>query len=168
MRKPRARLASIHAESLQPALQSDCEPGRLSALVSENEHSDGARLAVAHGLELERWRLGGGLAQRGEDGIELAPRACSQERKRDVKALDRSATLEVACPPDAKRGRDVIRELECEKEPETLIPLDRYAATGVTSPGCVPVLQQLPHEMKRSHGRPAAHGLAVSGELDVT
>jgi len=54
MRKPFALLAAVDAEPLEATVQVACERARMAFLVAEDEHADGPRLAVAHGLELDR------------------------------------------------------------------------------------------------------------------
>jgi len=122
VREPRTRLASIHAELLQPCLETARKSGRLTALVCEDEHAHRARLAVAQRLELERSALGNRSAQRSEDRVELASRSSSEKSKGDVKALDRAAAGEMLRPPLLQSSRDVSRQLECEEEPKCFPP----------------------------------------------
>ena len=136
MRKPWAALRGVQPEPLQTALQPACEGRRPPARIGEDEHADGARLAVAHGLELERIRPGRFLAESTEDAFERTPGPSAQERERDVEALDGACGIrpcaEVLAPANELRD-DVVGKLEREEEPETVIFLDgsRSAHVGV-------------------------------------
>ena len=137
MRKPWAALRGVQPEPLQTTLQPAGKGRRPSARVGEDEHADGARLAVAHGLELERIRRGGLLAESMEDAFERAPWPSAKKRERDVEALDGACGIlpgvEVLLDPANEFGNDVVGKLEREEEPETVISLDgsRSAHVGV-------------------------------------
>ena len=54
VRKPRPLLALVHAEPLEPLVNALGEPRRLARRIVEDEHADGAGLAVADRRERER------------------------------------------------------------------------------------------------------------------
>ena len=137
MREPWAALRSVQPEPLETTLQPAGEGRRPPARIVEDEHADGAGLAVAHGLEVERIRPGCLLAERMQDGLERAPWPSAQEGERGVEALDGACgtlpSAEVLLDPANELRDDVVGKLEREEEPETVIALDgnRSAHVGV-------------------------------------
>jgi len=126
--KPGPALRRVHPEPLEATLQPMGQRRGPAARIGEDEHSDGARLPVAHGFELERVRRGGFIAQCAQDRVEGAAGLPAEERQRDMEALDgpsrRPPAAEVLlAPPDELRD-DVVGKLECEEEPEAVISLD--------------------------------------------
>ena len=137
MGKPRPALRGVHPELLETALQPTGERRRLAAPIGEDEHADGARLPVAHRLELERSRRGSLVAQRAQDRLEGAPRLSAEEGQRDVEALHPpdvcSPMRGVQLAPADELRDDVVGELERQEEPEAFISIDgsRSAHAGV-------------------------------------
>src|SRR5206468_3080096 len=111
-------------ELLEAALHSVRETRCLAARIVQDEHSHGARLSVSQRRERERSSSAGGLPQGRHDPVELRAWTRSEERERDVEALDRPAALEVTPSPHGEGGHDVLRQEESKEEPEPLIRLD--------------------------------------------
>src|SRR4029450_2402301 len=101
-----------------------CEGRCPAARIGEHEHPDRARLAVPHGLEEEL--LGGSHlpVQDVDDALELATRPWAEKGQGDVEALDGPAGREVPLAPFDELGDDVLRELEREEEPDSVIAHD--------------------------------------------
>ena len=118
MRKPRPALAPVHLERLEPSVQALGKSLRLPARLVENEHADGASLAVAHGLESKRLRRGRLLAEGTPNRLERRTRLTPEKRERDVEARDAPPAREVPLRPPEERVDDVLRELKSEEEPE--------------------------------------------------
>jgi hypothetical protein len=137
VRKPWATLRGVQPEPLETTLQPAGEGRRLPTRIGEDEHADGACLAVAHGLEVERIRRSSLLAESTEYAFERAARPSAQERERDVEALDEARRIlpcaEVLLDPANELRDDVVGKHEREEEPETVIFLDgsRSAHVGV-------------------------------------
>ena len=124
MGKPRTRLSTVAAESLETGLNPICQPRSVPRGILEHEHPDRPGLAVAHRGERERSGCRSLLAERLDDVAELGERANTEERKSDVKARRRATPDELLLPPLDELGDHVVRHLEREKEPGPLIPLD--------------------------------------------
>jgi len=89
MRQPRATLAPIGAESLQPFLDVVGERSRATGLVLEDEHPDAPRLSITQRCEADRSCLRDSVAERSHDRVELACPPMAEERERDVQVLAR-------------------------------------------------------------------------------
>src|SRR5581483_7715662 len=127
VRKPGAPLAAVDAERLEPLLDVVCECRRAPADVGEHHHRHGPRLAVAVDSEpVVALRRRGG-AERVDDRGQLGRRAVAEEGERDVQVVarhDAEAGRERAGLPAREIVEHVVRELQREKEPETLIAPD--------------------------------------------
>jgi hypothetical protein len=86
---------------------------------------------VAHGLECEGLRRGGFFSEDAQDRLERAARLRSEKGEGDVKARDAPTSGEMASGPRVESGHDLRRELESEKEPESVISLDGTACGHV-------------------------------------
>jgi hypothetical protein len=115
VRQPRAGLAPVHAERLEPLPHVAGEPGRAADLILADEHPDAPGLAVAHRSERRPVRPSRAPAQLVEDPrhVDSGPRA--EEDERDVEVLGRDdadvrdATERARLPVDeplARLGRD--------------------------------------------------------------
>ncbi len=105
-------------------MQAPGEPSRAAARIGEDEHPDRARLPVPDGLEGEGLGRASLAAYGVEHGWKDRSKLVTEERKRDVEFMEPSPAGEVGGTPLRERPGDVCRHLECEKEPEPLIPLD--------------------------------------------
>ena len=131
MRKPRSRLPLVHAGSLQSSLKPIGEPCGLPTRVGEDEHADRASLPVAYGLESKRRCGGCFLPKDVSDRLESLARLAAQKGERDVEARHGSTPGEMTPAPGDELLHDACRELESEKEPESVISLDGTACAHV-------------------------------------
>jgi hypothetical protein len=122
MREPRAALALVHAELLETDLNPGGEGRGGSGRVGEDEHPDRARFAIATDLELERPGRGSFAREQIDDRLENAAGLRPEECERDVLGPDRPGRREVSCSPLRELHGDVVGKLECEEEPEPVIP----------------------------------------------
>jgi hypothetical protein len=117
-------LALVHTETFETALHAIrercCPPTR----IGEDEHADRASLPVAERLEFEP--LGCTGLPRKDRGDRRHRRAglCPEKGERDVEALDRSTTTEVALAPTNELDDNIVRDLERDEEPDPVIALD--------------------------------------------
>ena len=155
-------LALVHAEVDESCLHAIGERRGAAARIGEHEHPDGPGLAVAHDVELERLGRRSLTAQELGDRLDHGGRLRSEERQREVVAVERAPSSEVPISPAPELLRDLVRHVESEEQPDPVIAAD---GSGQPSRGCVTTLQQSADEVKRRRGRASADHLTVSRQL---
>ena len=94
------------------------ETGRLAVEVVQHQHPDAAGLPVALRHEADRASGSGGLAQRGENRLELLHRTVTEEGQRDVQVVprDRPALLDVVGLPFRQRVERPVGKTEAAEQ----------------------------------------------------
>ena len=135
MREPRAALAPVDAERLQPLVQRGGQPGRVAGRVVEHQHPDAPRLPVADRGQRRGAHVAGRLAECADDRRQVGRWAAAEEGERHVHALPRhhAPAAEVLAPPGGEDVQHRVGEGEREEEPEPLITRDASRPGGTAS-----------------------------------
>jgi hypothetical protein len=132
MSKPRASLASVQLERLEPGVEISRKRAGAPVLVVEYEHADAARLAIADRRRRGRLPDGAGcFSQRFRDALDVCARAGAEEGERDVQIgapHDPSAAGELALLPVDDAIQHLLRKGESAEEPKPLTAF--HASSG--------------------------------------
>ncbi len=168
MREPRAPLALVHAELLEPCLQVVRERRGATTGIVEDEHPDAARLAVSHRREPDPACARSRFAQHSDDRVELLCRPVSEKSERDVQVIARDDphALQLGALPRLDLVESVAGKPEREEEPQSFIAVHARRRRRTPPSRLRAGFQKLPQEVESGHCRSGSHLLAVAGDVE--